>query len=241
VTAAPVALVAGAGRIGREIADRLAVDGHVVGLTDVDAAALDGTAAARTAVGDATDPADVDRVVADVEATLGPVEVLVNALGTYGPRRSFVDSEPDAWWRVQEVNVRGPALLTRRVLPGMLARARGHVVNLASRAATWDDPGGSSVAYSTSKAALRRFTSGLAAELAGTGVVVVDLSPGFVRTAMTADRPGIDELPEDAFVPPTRAAAHVAALASGRYDALHGRFVHVEDDLDQLVAELATA
>jgi NAD(P)-dependent dehydrogenase (short-subunit alcohol dehydrogenase family) len=232
-----VALVAGTGGLGAEIATRLAAVGHPVAATDVDPSALDGLAADLVAGGDATDPDDVDRVVAEVESALGPVGVLVNALGTYGPRRSFLDTDPGAWWRVVEVNVRGPALLTRRVVPGMVERGGGHVVHLGSRAATWDDPGGSSVAYSTSKAALRRFTTALAAEVAGTGVVVVELSPGFVRTGLTADRPGIDDLADDAFVPPSRAAAHVAALVSGRYDALHGRFVHVDDDLDRLLTE----
>jgi NAD(P)-dependent dehydrogenase (short-subunit alcohol dehydrogenase family) len=234
-----VALVAGAGGIGAAIARGLADAGHPVAATDVDGSALTGLAVDLVVAGDATDPADVERVVADVESGLGPVGVLVNALGAYGPRRRFLDSEPDAWWRVLEVNVRGPALFTRRVVPGMVERGAGHVIHLGSRAATWDDPGGSSVAYSTSKAALRRFTTALAAELAGTGVVVVELSPGFVRTGLTADRPGIEDLPDGAFVAPGRAAAHVVALASGRYDGLHGRFVHVEDDLDRLLTESA--
>ncbi len=129
-------------------------------------------------------------------------------------------------------------LCTRATLPGMVARGRGHIVNINSRAATWDDPGQSSVAYSVSKAALARFTSAVAAEVRGSGVVVVDLSPGMVRTGMTASRADLAALPEQAFLPASAAADKVVALASGRYDVLHGRFVHARDDLDELVRRL---
>ena len=69
------------------------------------------------------------------------------------------DSDPDSWWLVLATTLRGPALLCRRLVPGMVARGRGHVVNVNSRAAVWDDPGQSSVAYSVSKAGLARFAT----------------------------------------------------------------------------------
>ncbi len=239
----PTALVTGAGGgIGREVAIRLAALGHPVAVTDVDRERLATTAerirGVLSVAADATDPGAVTDVVTRVERELGPIGVLVNALGVYGPRRPFEESDPDEWWRVVETNVRGPALYLRAVLTGMRRRGRGHVINLNSRAATWDDPGGSSAAYSTSKAALARLTGAVAAELDGSGVVVVDLSPGLVRTNMTLRRPDLDDLPDDAFLPPTRAVDHVEALVSGRYDALHGHFVHARDDLDVLVARL---
>lgn len=249
---ARVALVTGAGGgIGRAVALALSKVGYRLALIDLDAGSLAATAAlladpsavctsSVTMEADVTDAALVRDVCARVEADFGPVDVLVNAAGMYGERLPFVDSDPETWWEVIEINVRGPALCTRWVVPRMVQRGRGHVVNINSRAATWDDPGQSSVAYSASKAALARFTSGVAAELVGTGVVVVDLSPGMVRTQMTASRADLARLPDHAFLPATAAAAKVVALASGRYDALHGRFIHAKDDLDDLVRRLET-
>ena len=225
-----VALVTGAaGGIGSAVADALTAAGLVVARTDL---AGDGL----TAAGDVSRPDDVERICRAVEADLGPVDVLVNAAGTYGQRVPFTSTDPEVWWRVLEANLRGPALLCRRLVPGMVERGRGLVVDVNSKASVWDDPGQSSVAYSVSKAGLARFTAALAGELAGTGVVVVDLSPGMVRTGMTASRPDIDEIPDHWFVPATAAAEKVAALVSGAYDELHGHFVHALDDLEELLA-----
>jgi NAD(P)-dependent dehydrogenase (short-subunit alcohol dehydrogenase family) len=232
VAAPGVALVTGAaGGIGSAVAAALASAGWLVAGTDLGG---DGLAA----TGDVTRPDDVDRICDVVEAALGPVDVLVNAAGTYGERVPFTHTDPDRWWRVLETNLRGPALLCRRLVPGMVERARGHVVDIASKAAVWDDPGQSSVAYSVSKAGLVRFTGALAGELRGTGVVSFAVSPGMVRTGMTATRPDIAAIPDDWFVPATAVADVVVSLVSGAYDDLHGRFVHALDDLDQLRARV---
>ena len=227
----PTAVVTGAaGVVGGAIAARLARDGLRVVRTDrvgdVDVLA------------DVIDPDGVERIATVAGAGGGAVEVLVNAAGTYGPRVPFADADLDQWWRVIETNLRGPAALCRRLVPEMVQRGRGYVVNISSRAAVWDDPGASSVAYSVSKAALTRFTEALAAELDGTGVVALDVSPGFVRSGMTATRPGIDDLPAGRFVPPEAVADTVAALVRGGHDALHGHFVHALDDLDALAAHV---
>jgi 3-oxoacyl-[acyl-carrier protein] reductase len=195
-------------------------------------------AGAVLAVGDVSVPADVDAVCTLVETELGPIDVLVNAAGVYGQRVPFTSGDPEEWWRVLETNLRGPALLCRRLVPAMVARGRGHVVNVNSRAAIWDDPGESSVAYSTSKAGLARLTSALAAEVEGTGVVVIDLSPGLVRTGMTATRLDLDRLPEGSFLPPSAIAERIVAVVDGRYDALSGHFVHARDDLDDLLGRI---
>lgn len=246
MTTGSIAVVTGAGGgVGRAIAAALAQTGRRLGLVDhhphrlhATAEALSGSNPPSVVVADITDPADVASAF-DTFAAIGPVDLLVNAAGIYGERVRFADAEPSSWWAVVETNLRGPVLCTRAVLPGMVARGRGHILNINSRAATWDDPGQSSVAYSTSKAALARFTSAVAAETAGTGVVVVDLSPGMVRTGMTASREDLAALPDDAFMSLSAVAASVLALASGRYDSLSGRFVHAKDDLDHLAAVLA--
>jgi NAD(P)-dependent dehydrogenase (short-subunit alcohol dehydrogenase family) len=220
------------------VRDRTAlVTGSAGGIGAAVVAAL--TAAGWSAAGTDVVIDDVDvRRPGDVDALcdrIGDVDLLVNAAGIYGERVPFAGSDPDAWWDVLETNVRGPALLCRRLVPAMIARSGGVIVNVVSRAAVWDDPAHSSVAYATSKAALVRFTAALAAEVAGSGVLVVGLSPGFVRTGMTSGRPDIDGIPDSAFLPASAAADMVVALASGGYDALHGRFVHAGDDLAALV------
>jgi NAD(P)-dependent dehydrogenase (short-subunit alcohol dehydrogenase family) len=248
VQQAPVALVTGAGRgIGRAIAVRLAADGHRVGLVSRSGAELAETAelvAAAGAValpvpGDVTEPADVDRVCARVEQQWGPIDLLVNNAAYFGDIGSFLTTDPERWWRVLETNVRGPALLDHRVLPDMVARGRGRVITMSSLAASQDDPVTPSSAYSVSKTAALRLDAILARELADTGVRVFSLSPGLVRTRMSELRPDIDDIAPQSFVAPEAAAGQVAALASGRYDLLHGRFLHVRDDLDALMAAIA--
>ena len=246
MTGAPTALVTGAaGTVGAAIAVGLSRTGHPVGLTDVDGAGLEavGSALAGPAVSvvaDASVPGEAGRVVAEVGDALGPVAVLVNAIGTFGPRTPFVEAEEAAWWRVMEVNVRAPAAFLRATLPAMVAAGRGHVVNLASRTAVWDDPAGPSSAYGTSKAALVRLGQAVAAEVAPTGVVVIALSPGLVRSNMTACRPGYASMGDAEFVTVDRTVDHVLALVSGAPDHRHGHLVHALDDLDALGARLAT-
>jgi 3-oxoacyl-[acyl-carrier protein] reductase len=246
-----VTLITGAGRgIGREIAVRLGAAGHRLCLTSRTSDELAETAAlvteaggpeAITVTGDVTRPDDVDRVCRTAEDAFGPIEVLINNAGFLGGIDRFVDMDVETWWRVMEINLRGPVLFLHRVLPSMIEHGGGRVINISSKAAFQTDLRGAASAYGVSKAALLRLSAVLSAELAGTGVIVIDLSPGMVRTAMTAQRPDADRLPPDAWTPASAAAGHVEALLSGRYDALNGHFVHVVDDLDDLLLRIANA
>jgi NAD(P)-dependent dehydrogenase (short-subunit alcohol dehydrogenase family) len=112
----------------------------------------------------------------------------------------------------------------------MLARGGGRIVNVASGAAYL--PGTSSTAYSSSKAAVHRFSETLARQLEPRGIPVFSISPGLVRTRMT------DDFGDDApWTPPELAPQLVRALASGRLDALAGRYLHAEhDDIEDLAA-----
>ncbi|EME79064.1 uncharacterized protein MYCFIDRAFT_6125, partial [Pseudocercospora fijiensis CIRAD86] len=123
------------------------------------------------------------KIVSQVEAELGPVDILVNVAGIarLGP---LVD-EPedlDIWWKVHEVNVRAPALLTRAVLPSMIERKSGAVISVSSVVATWPSP--IQTAYASSKAAISKFHESLAAELEGTGVLSFALNPGSVESEL---------------------------------------------------------
>jgi NAD(P)-dependent dehydrogenase (short-subunit alcohol dehydrogenase family) len=180
-----VALVTGGGRgIGRAIALRLAADGLAVAVAarsrdQVEDAAR---AAGRGALPPVLDVTDADSIVAAVERTnreLGPVDVLVNNAGV-AESAQFVKTEPDFWDRHFAVNVRGPYLLTRAVLPGMLERRWGRIVNIASLAGLFGAP--YVTAYTASKHALVGFTRALATEVSGKGVTVNALCPGFTAT-----------------------------------------------------------
>jgi NAD(P)-dependent dehydrogenase (short-subunit alcohol dehydrogenase family) len=232
-----IALVTGGGRgIGANVARELAAAGARVAVSarsrdEVEQVA--GEIGGLAVVADVAKREDVERLVAEVERELGPIDVLVNNAGVSGKTVPFVETVPEEWWHVFEVNVLGPFLCCRAVLPGMFERGRGRVVNVGSGASYL--PVGSanltSTAYGPSKAALGRFTETLAAEARGHGVAVFVISPGLVRTEMT-EAFG-DDMP---WTPPELAPRLVRVLASGRADALAGRYLHAEhDDIEDLI------
>jgi NAD(P)-dependent dehydrogenase (short-subunit alcohol dehydrogenase family) len=185
-----VALVTGGGRgIGRAIVLRLAKDGLRVAIGGRAETPLRETAAAARATGagalatplDVTDPASIAGALARITDALGPVDVLVNNAGI-AESAPLARTDPDLWERHLRVNVTGPYLLTRAVLSGMLERRWGRVVNVASLAGLYGSP--YVTAYTASKHALVGFTRALATEVAGKGVTVNALCPGFTATDM---------------------------------------------------------
>jgi NAD(P)-dependent dehydrogenase (short-subunit alcohol dehydrogenase family) len=163
-----------------------------------------------------------------------------------GPLGPFAESDIGAWWRTLEVNLRGQILCAHRALPGMIARRRGRLINIASGGGTTMLPYFS--AYVTSKTALIRFSECLAFEVKLHGIAVFAMGPGTVRTAMSEyalnSPEGRTWLPwfRDIFdqgrdLPPERPAALLVALASGKADVLSGGYVSPAYDLDRLVEE----
>jgi NAD(P)-dependent dehydrogenase (short-subunit alcohol dehydrogenase family) len=187
----------------------------------------------------------VTGVVADVEARLGPVTLLVNNAGTAHLPGPLWEVDPGDWWRDLEVHVRGAFNCCRAVLPGMVERGRGRVVNIGSLIGARDEAYVS--AYACAKAASFRLTGTLAAETAGHGVTVLCVSPGVVRTAMVEQRllgeagrrwrPQFAAIPFEEYTPPERVADLLVRIAAGDADPLSGRFLHAEDDLDELLAD----
>lgn len=236
------AVVTGASRgIGRALAEGLAAAGFRIGLiaqnahrlAEVEAhiAASGGVGAA--AVADVTVPDQVAGAVAVLENRLGPVDLLVNNAGIADRAEVPVwEADPDDWWRVLEVNLRGPYLVSRAVMPDLRERG-GRIVTITGmvqRAV----PGYS--AYTASKAALSRLTE----SLAQAGVRAFDLSPGMIRTDLTSAMPMLAGAPEEAFASPDRALRFVLAIADGRLDALAGRYFHAQhDDLDDVLKHAA--
>jgi 3-oxoacyl-[acyl-carrier protein] reductase len=238
-----VALVTGAGRgIGRELALALARDGAAVGLLGRSRGPLDAVLREVAAAGGraVAVPADVTRrdqvraAVDTVTRDLGPVDLLVSNAGLRERAPALPwQADPDDWWRVVETNLRGPFLLAHAVLPAMVARGSGRVLHLGSGMGHTPRPEWS--AYGTSKAGLGRLTDTLATALEGTGVVVLEASPGLVRTDMTETMWGPPD--EQPWNPMAGIAALTVRFAHGDLDALHGRFVHAaRDDLDALLA-----
>jgi 3-oxoacyl-[acyl-carrier protein] reductase len=229
-----VALVTGGGRgIGRRIALELASAGARVAVSARTAGQVADTAQEIGGVGiaaDVSDRDDVERMVAAVERELGPVDLLVANAGVAVWETTAWELEPEEWWRVFEVNVLGVYLCCRAVIPGMIDRGRGRIVITGSGSAYL--PGLTSTAYSASKAAVWRFGETLALQLEPHGIPVFVISPGLVKTDMTGS-----VVPDDApWTPPDLAPRLVRALASGRADALTGRYIHAEhDDIDELV------
>ena len=171
-------------------------------------------------------------MVESVEQKLGPLQLLVNNAGinNFG---LLHESDPERSGRPSLPSLRGSLLMSRAAVPGMVTRGRGRVVNVCSNSALGPRGG----AYGVAKAALIRFTDTLAAELEETGVRVFGVSPGMVRTRITSGRPELEAQPASAWYSAERIATLVAIIASGRADALNGRFIHVMDDLDRMLAE----
>ena len=186
-----VAVVTGAARgIGAAIASRLALEGAAVGIFDIDG---DGASAAASRVAgdhgtltvgvavDVASRATVEAGLARVEHELGPVDVLVNNAGidVIGP---FLQSTEEDWDRIIAVNLKGLFTSCHVVVPGMIARGSGKVVNIGSDAGRVGSSG--EAVYSASKGGVIAFTKTLARELARTGVTVNCVCPGPTNTAL---------------------------------------------------------
>jgi NAD(P)-dependent dehydrogenase (short-subunit alcohol dehydrogenase family) len=238
------AIVTGAGRgIGRAIALSLAADGLAVATCARTEKEIGETAALISDAGgraspfalDVKDAKNVRHVVDEVTKKLGPVTVLVNNAGTPGPAGLDWEVDADAWFECVEVIVRGALLLCQAVVPSMIAGGSGRIINVASVSGTRAFP--PIFATSVAKTALIRFSEGLAGQLADRGVRVFAIHPGVVRTRLLESYSL--QIPEDWFVGPDRAGSLCARLASGRYDALSGRFLSIDDDLDAQLTRAA--
>jgi 3-oxoacyl-[acyl-carrier protein] reductase len=219
-----VAIVTGAARgIGKAIAERLAQDGFVVAVADLDegaartASAALGGAAFAVAV-DVADEASVQRMVAAALNQAGRVDVLVNNAGIAGPAAPVAEYSAGEWRRVMAINLDGVFLCCKAVLPHMLARGSGRIVNIASISGKEGNPNMS--AYSSSKAGVIGLTKALGKEVATKGIYVNCVTPAVIETdilqQLTDDavKYMVSRIPMGRTGQPEEVAALVAWLAS---------------------------
>jgi NAD(P)-dependent dehydrogenase (short-subunit alcohol dehydrogenase family) len=258
-----VALVTGGGRgFGKAIAKAFAAAGAVVTVTARSTKQIDATVAEIKAAGgnafavpgDVTHRKDVERVVSAAHKHFGPTTLLVNNAGLAGPFGPIGTVDPDEWWASQAVHVRGPFLYMSSVLPDMIAKRAGRIINVASLGGTRTEPNLS--AYCVGKATEIRLTEQVAAEVKQHGISAFAIEPGTVYTDMaeaTISDPAaqrwmphmiavLKQIKEqnDPAAGLARCARMCLDLACGRYDGLSGRYLTPEDNFDALLQQ-ATA
>ena len=255
-----IALITGGGRgFGKAIAKAFAAAGARVTVTARSTKQIDATVAEIKAAGgaafavpgDVTNHKDVERVVSAAHKHFGPATLLVNNAGLAGPFGPIGTIDPDEWWAAQAVHVRGPFLYMSGVLPGMIKQRAGRIINIASLGGTRVEPYLS--AYCVGKASEIRLTEQVACEVKQYGISAFAIEPGTVYTDMaeatisdpSAQRylPGMIEVlkhvkeRQDSAVGFGKCAQMCLDLASGRYDALTGRYLTPEDNFDELVRQ----
>lgn len=221
-----IVVVTGASRgLGRAIALAMAEEGAVVVVTARDSQALNAVAAIIEGIGastyamccDVRDPAAVRALGERILDEYGRVDTLVNSAGI-GLRRPLVETTPEAWDEIFDVLVRGSMLMIKALLPAMIARERGNIINLTAPLARIETPG--FAAYTAAKYAVTGLTRTLAKELRPYGINVNGLHPGgFADTAMTRSvlgAPGSPGFPSHLLDPSIVTPAAIALAAQPR-------------------------
>jgi len=223
-----VVITGGARGIGLAVAERALASGASVALWDVDAERLQRTRTelaskheARTvseAVVELTDEASVEAAVQATLAAHGKIDVLVNNAGITGGNGTTWELAPDVWRRVIDVNLIGPYLTCRAVVPHMLKSGYGRIVNVASIAGKEGNPNASH--YSASKAGLIGLTKSLGKELASKNILVNAVTPAAAKTEIfdSMSQQHIDymlsKIPLNRFLLPEEAASLILWLSS---------------------------
>jgi len=221
-----VAIVTGGARgIGYACAQRLLQSGAIVVLWDQDGPALEAAATELASLGpvhrdivDITEPASIEKATKRVLAIAQKIDILVNNAGITGPNNVTWEYPIDDWRRVIDVDLTGAFLCLRTIVPHMLARGYGRIVNVASVAGKEGNP--NAPAYSAAKAGLIGLTKSVGKELATTGIVVNCVTPAAAKTDLFKQMSEqhiaymLSKIPMSRFIETGEIAALVAWLAS---------------------------
>ena len=253
-----VAIVTGASRgLGRRIAQNLGASGAKVVVVGRNGEKLDDAAHSIIKAGgkalplvcDVSDSMAVAETFHEVTAAFGAVDLLVNNAGETGPIDHAWHVDTAQWWKTFETNLLGAFLCTHAVLPHMIERRQGIVVNIASHAGVFRWPTCS--AYAVSKSALIKLTENLAAETIRHGVSIFAFHPGLLPIGLTEldDAAAVDpvspkgrviswfeeQLKSGKVVDVQKSLDMLAQLVSGRYRPLSGFYITPDDDLDAML------
>ncbi len=240
-----IALVTGSSRgIGAGIAVKLAESGADVAITARRLDSLEKTASRIKALGgktlpielEVTDLSSIREAVASVEQDLGPIDILVNNAGINIPRPATEVTE-DQWDQILDVNLKGAFFCSKEVAPGMIARAKGKIINVSSAAGLV--PLEERAAYSSSKAGLLMLTRALALEWAPHQITVNAVAPTFIETELarqTLDQPGmrdylLSRIPLNRLATVEDLAGAVIYLCSPAADFITGTVIPVDGGL----------
>ena len=246
---AKVLITAGASGIGLEIVRAFLATGAKVFTCDIDEAALANARRAMpqllASVCDISERAAVEAMVAEAEAALGGIDVLVNNAGIGGPTKSVRDLDPDEWEKVLKVDLTGTFYVTKYAIPHLVKSPSGVIINMSSAAGRMGYPNRSP--YATAKWGLIGFTKTLSMELGGEGVRVNAIAPGAVEGARLqrvfegrakANAQSLEDVRTIAmenqslkyFVDPKDVAALAVFLASDAAKSISGQVIPIDGD-----------
>lgn len=238
-----IALITGANRgIGKALATAVASAGATTIITARNPDTLESLEDAISAQNgisesfqlDVTNASQVKNVMSSVVKKYGRLDLLINNAGIDTSPSLPWEQDPDEWWQVQEVNVRGAYLCSHAALGHMTKQGSGRIIDIGSLIGASPSP--LSSAYAVSKASLLRLSSCLAAAAKDFGVSIFTVSPGLVATDMT-NQPKFSDIPKEQWTPIENCESVVLALASGKADELTGRFIHAGlHNLEDLIA-----
>ena len=239
----------GSDGVGRAVALGLGAAGFAVAVLARSAEMLEETRAllegngtpSAACVADVRDFEAVASAVASIESKLGPISTVVNNAGTSLAIGPLWEVDPGAWWTDVETSLGGAFNVCRSVIPGMIARRQGRILNVSSYAGLRAAPYQSG--YGCAKAGLANLTESLAVSLLPYGIRVFTVTPGFVRTSLTEQltespqgRRWLPELQTRDSLDPDLFVRLTVTVALGGADILNGRFLHALDNIGELVS-----